>query len=368
MTTSRPFTASGGIPVTAKERLDRLIGKSRADLYKPIAIAEILYRSRIEKNIDLNSREQYRRRSYEWMREVVLRLHNKTAVLNSRYWDQTFDPAVIPPPTLVELGALNDAGDGIVETYIFGHVRSKFAALTAIRNELKDIAVEDFRPGDFLAKFEADSRFRRSVDKAYEIVVYALFNAVVTELDAKVTLSVATDRSPVLADFEDFARLVLGVDRDRPAVSHPARLFRVGTANANDAGLDMWANFGPAVQVKHLSLSPDQVGEICQGVQADQVLIACKSAEADKIEILIQQLGLGDKLRGIITEIDLEKWYRACCSDRYKGTLGRRVIDAIDHEMRLEFPLGDTERVDDFLRSRGYDIGRLTGAWAIDEG
>ena len=32
--------------------------------------------------------------------------------------------------------------------------------------------------------------------------------------------------------------------------------------NAADRGLDMWANFGPAIQVKHLTLDESAVREI----------------------------------------------------------------------------------------------------------
>lgn len=353
--------------MNAKQRLDRLIGKSRSDLYKPVAIAEILFRSRVEKAIRLDVKEDYRRRSYEWMRAIILELHNKTTSLNSRYWDQTFDDDVVPPSALVELGAINETGRGLVETYIYAHIRAKFAALGVIRHELKTVKPGEFRLISFLRRFEEDSRFRRSVDKAYEIVVYALFNSVVAELKAEVTLSVDVERGLVLRDFEDFARLVLGVDVDRPSISCPARLFRVGTANANDAGLDMWANFGPAVQVKHLSLSADQVGDICQGVQADQVIVVCKSADALAISTIIKQLGLDQKLRGMITDADLERWYSQCCGDRYKETLGRNVIDGILREMWLEFPLADLDRFDAFCNRRGYEINTLDGEWAIND-
>ena len=34
-----------------------------------------------------------------------------------------------------------------------------------------------------------------------------------------------------------------------------ANINRIGVTNAADRGLDMWANFGPAIQIKHLSLN-----------------------------------------------------------------------------------------------------------------
>ena len=350
----------------AKIRLDRLIKKSRADMYKPIAIAEILYKSRVDNSIRLTEKEDYRRRSFDWMKAIILRLHNKTTTLNSRYWDQTFDQDVMPPDSLAQLGEVNAKYKGIVETYIYAHLRSKFEGLSNIRNSLTEMTVEEFNLIDFLARFENDSRYRRSVDKAYEIIVYALFNAVVFALEADITLSISENKKNVLQDFEDFANLVLGITCMQPKITQPARLFRVGTANANDAGLDMWANFGPAVQVKHLSLSPEQVGDICQNVQADQVIVVCKSCEVNSILAILSQLGLQDKLRGVITELELKKWYHLCCSVHYKETIGRFVIDSIIKEMWLEFPLSDLDKLDEFLYSRRYDLKKLKGLWAID--
>ena len=34
-------------------------------------------------------------------------------------------------------------------------------------------------------------------------------------------------------------------------------MYRVGVTNASDRGMDMWANFGLAIQIKHLSLSQE---------------------------------------------------------------------------------------------------------------
>ena len=48
------------IEVEAKARLDLIIKKARVDLYKPIQIAEVLRRSRIEKDIKVSDLETYR--------------------------------------------------------------------------------------------------------------------------------------------------------------------------------------------------------------------------------------------------------------------------------------------------------------------
>lgn len=49
-------------------------------------------------------------------------------------------------------------------------------------------------------------------------------------------------------------QLLLGVDAAAPSITVPARLYRVGGANSRDGGVDLWANFGPAIQVKHIAL------------------------------------------------------------------------------------------------------------------
>lgn len=44
----------------AKHALDVVIEKGRVHLYKPIQVAEILYRDRVHKDIDLSNLEDYR--------------------------------------------------------------------------------------------------------------------------------------------------------------------------------------------------------------------------------------------------------------------------------------------------------------------
>ena len=47
----------------AKKALDTVIEKGRVHLYKPIQVAEILYRDRVYKDIDLSKLEDYRTQS-----------------------------------------------------------------------------------------------------------------------------------------------------------------------------------------------------------------------------------------------------------------------------------------------------------------
>jgi len=185
----------------SKKRLDVLIKKSRADLYKPIAVAEILYRHRTE-FLDVSSINSYRRKSYEWMREVIWKLHRKTTSLNSRYWDQLFDKEVLPPEQIEELANFNSKNKGVIEVYIYDHVQEKYRAFSELRATLKQLPLDTFSLDTFLVFFENNAKFRGSIDKAYEISVYALFNSVVEELQATVTLSVSkTKKTFILVKF-----------------------------------------------------------------------------------------------------------------------------------------------------------------------
>jgi len=54
----------------------------------------------------------------------------------------------------------------------------------------------------------------------------------------------------------------------------------------------MLTNFGPVIQVKHLTLTPETVEDIAAGIAADSIVIVCLDAEKNAILALVAQLGL----------------------------------------------------------------------------
>jgi type II restriction enzyme len=68
----------------AKTRLDSIIAKARTDLYKPIRIAEVLRKSRLEKNIKILDLKTYQNQSIRWRDEVTIRLLNKVSTSSAR--------------------------------------------------------------------------------------------------------------------------------------------------------------------------------------------------------------------------------------------------------------------------------------------
>ncbi len=346
----------------AKTRLDALIRKARTYGYKPIQIAEILFRDRNGGDIDLSKKGDYRRPSTRWRNKVVRQLIGRTPQLNSRYEDQLFDENILPPAKMVELGEINKNHNGLVEAYIYLMLAKTTDQIAEIKAELKRVSPREFNLAKFLGYFEQDV-LRRSIDKAYEIVVYALFSAITRHLDATVTLSVGSQSNTVLQDFEDFARLLLGVDLEHPKISLPAKLYRVGATNVNDTGLDMWANFGPAVQVKHITLSPDSASDIMGETIADQIVIVCKHAEREIIQTVLEQLGMAVRLRGIITEHDLLRWYGISFGSKYADSVGRDLLSFLIEEFSLEFPFD--ENIKSFLQERNYSSDLLIDGWEV---
>jgi hypothetical protein len=102
----------------AKQSLDNLIRKARVHLYKPIQIAEILYKDRTENNIDINSLETYRNPSKKWRDDICVKFTGRTSTSSARYQDDLFNENAIPPKILNILSQENRAKNGIVEAYI----------------------------------------------------------------------------------------------------------------------------------------------------------------------------------------------------------------------------------------------------------
>jgi hypothetical protein len=82
---------------TAKEAIDSLIRKSRVHLYKPMQIAEILYKHRIEGKLNLNNLEEYRSASKKWRDDVTNVLVGSASTSSSRFQDDVFSQTAISP-------------------------------------------------------------------------------------------------------------------------------------------------------------------------------------------------------------------------------------------------------------------------------
>jgi len=337
-----------------KARLDRFIDKQRAFMYKPIQIAEILYHYRTEPPEqhglgDLSNKEAYRNSSKRWRDEITRRLIGRVCTSSQKFQDNLFDENAVPPYILQELAEVNNQFGGIVERYIYQQFAKRQVAIQGIAEYLKRNP-DEFSIAEFLRKFEQSKGLKKSIDKAYEITVYALFNAVLDAVSVRVEISVNTDKLSEMREFEDLVRRLVGVSLEQSSRHIRAQLFRAGVANAADRGIDMWANFGPIVQVKHVNLHEDLAEDIIENTTADEVVIVCRDADAEMVERLLRQLG--HRIRGIIRESELIEWYSVAFG-KYRLELGETILTNLRESFREEFPF--SEELSAFYKERGYD-------------
>lgn len=348
----------------AKQALDKIISKGRVHLYKPIQIAEILYRDRTDGDIDLSDLNTYRNASKKWRDIICLRFLGRTSTSSARYQDDVFNENAVPPSVLEVLGAENREQNGIVEKYIYDRFEQRFSQMSSGLNYCNTHNKNNFQIIDFINLFWNEPGLRRSIDKIYEIVVFALFSTLIECLKIKVSIEADETKQQLLNEFSDFAERVIGLSNERSKITVNARINRVGVTNAADRGLDMWANFGMAIQIKHLSLTEELAENIVSSVSADRIVIVCKTSEEKLIVSLLTQIGWKSKIQSIITENDLITWYNKALRGSFADDLGNKVLSTLYDEILLEFPATNCDDFNEFKHSRGYDSILLNGIWS----
>lgn len=337
--------------IEAKAALDAVINKSRVHFYKPIQIAEILYRDRVIGDIDLLDIESYRIKSRTWRDAICIPLLGRVSTSSVKYQDDIF--RAINPKLLSELGEYNRKHKGAVEAYVYKRFTNKYSQLNSALNYCLLSTEESFDVKLFIDSFRTESGLKRSLDKVYEIVVYSLFSTLIEALELTVEISIREDRMEILSEFEDFAKSVMCLDFDSPTYVQNARVYRVGVTNAADRGLDMYSNWGPAIQIKHLSLDVELAKDIVTNICSDKVVIVCKDAEKEVIVSLLTQIGWRSRIQSIITETNLIHWYEKALRGKYKKITGKKLLYTLCQEITEEFP-----SIDEFpqiLKDRHYE-------------
>jgi hypothetical protein len=345
----------------AKNSLDLIIRKSRVHLYKPIQIAEILYKHRTEKGWNLSDIESYRNISKKWRDAVSVRLVGRVSTSSQKFQDNLFEKNAVPSDVISILGNFNKKTGGVVEAYIYAALAARINVVYVAKNYVLNANADTFKIQELIDLFVHNPGLKRSIDKMYEIAVYALFATIVRALRVSISIEIKNKNEELLADFSKFITSVLGIDLKQKSLEVPAALYRVGVTNAADRGLDMWTNFGPVIQVKHLTLDPELVENIAEGIAADRIIIVSLDAERDSIAALLEQVGWGSRIQGIITLGDLSEWYSLCLSKKYRDTLGRFILTDVLREFESEFP--SIVEIEPFMKERGYDQIILPEEW-----
>ncbi len=339
----------------AKSALDRIIKISRVHLYKPIQIAKILHRDRINQDIDLININTYRNTSKAWRDLITERFVGRSSSSSAEYREALFTKAM-PPQTLAILGEENRLKGGIIEAYIYRRFAERFTQLSSALQYYDRHDLTNFKVQDFINLFWNEPGLRRSIDKVYEIIVYSLFSILVEALEVTITININRDKVDLLEEFADFAEMVIGITPDRHLLNLPARIYRVGVTNAADRGLDMYANFGMAIQIKHLSLTPELAENIVGSVTADRIVIVCRDSEKALIVSLLNQIGWKAKIQSIITENDLTKWYEKALRGSFSIDIGNRILLTLKEQILAEFPASNNKNFTEFYEGRNYNL------------
>lgn len=350
----------------AKEKLDSLIKKSRVHLYKPIQIAEILYQSRLgTEGLNVASLPTYRNLSKKWRDEVCDNFIGRSSSSSQKYQDDLFNSNAIPPEVLVSLNIENINKNGIVEKYIYAQLQQRLFQINNALDYCLKCPREQFKLSQFIEGFYAESGLKRSIDKIFEIVVYALFETLITSMHVKIDVYADKDGSDIFEYFPEFCKKVLCFSSAK-RVTVDAHFNRVGVTNAADRGLDMYANFGSVVQIKHLTLDEDLAQDIIGTVTSNRIIIVCKKIEEKLIRSLLNQIGWTSRIQSVITLEELNSWYDRALRGNYSSTLGNKVMSLLAREIESEFPmLGKAKQFNEFKKARGYHKIKDDNFWIL---
>lgn len=338
----------------AKKALDTLIRKSRVHLYKPIQIGEILYHSRIYGDVDLDDVEDYRNTSKKWRDDVTIVLLGRKCTSSARFQDDLFNENAVPPRFIKILAEENERTNGAVEAYIYSRFVNKHSQLADALGVLNKATKETFSVKKFIDGFWNEPGLKRSLDKVYEVIVFSLFSTLVEALNLQVEISVDASKFDMLTEFSDFADKVMCLDVTMPKSKTDAKVYRVGVTNAADRGLDMYSNWGPAIQIKHLSLDEELAESIVTSIASDRIVIVCKDAEKGIILSLLNQIGWRSRIQSIVTESDLVNWYNKALRGKFANELGNVLLEKMRSELANEFP--SIDEVPEIISSRHYEI------------
>jgi hypothetical protein len=118
----------------------------------------------------------------------------------------------------------------------------------------------------------------------------------------------------------------------------------------------MYANFGMAIQIKHLSLTPELAENIVGSVTADRIVIVCKASEKPVIVSLLTQIGWKARIQSIVTEKELQDWYERGLRGKFGEELGERILLTLKKQLIAEFPASNSVDFNQFYEGRHYNL------------
>lgn len=299
-------------------------------MYKPIQIAEILYRHRIGEGVDLANPSTYRTQSRRWRDEVSKAIYNAHSTSSAGYQDDLFNKQ-LPPSLMVELGRSNH--EKRIEILIYTAVKNRLDEVQQVLPQLSSSSkiVPDI--ASMIDLFSDRPGLKRSVDKIFEIIVYALVSIFLSLNRIETQVKSLNRVRPSMPGSSGLLRALVS-DTDHKISD--GLVFRMGVANAADAGIDMWSNFGPAFQTKHINLDRTQLESIVEKFTGDVLIVVVRTLELEIAkQFLNGSIQIGSKLIYVLTIKDLQEILDEL-ANQHQDTL-KEFHSIIESEISQEF-------------------------------
>jgi len=332
----------------AKGKLDHVIAISRVEMYKPIQVAETLRFAALSDHINLANVETYRTLSRRWRDEVTYSLFDKRSTSSARFQDDIWNTSAVPPQAMVALGHANSPGH-IVEAYIYSFIIEKNQELVSARSTVSNLQNRK-QVESLLAAFNKPA-LTSSADRLFEILATAVFKTELSQTSYTITVDRPKSATP-RKSIDGLVDLVCEIPM-------PLEVDRLGHTNAADAGLDIWTNFGVAVNVKRRPLNIALLEQIAKDTPIGSLHIVCQKVEQSALSRLNQLKNEGINI-SITTEEDLLNSIETLMGN--KTTL-KHFIEILTKAFDQEFPMAKT--LGDFVNARGYVSIPLKGIWQL---
>lgn len=318
----------------------------RVEMYKPIQVAETLRVATVSDHINLADVESYRTKSRRWRDEVTFALFNKRSTSSARFQDDVWNSSAVPPEAMVVLGRANSPSH-VVEAYIYSFIIEKNQKLVTARSTVANL-VSRKQVESLLAAFN-ESTLTSSADRLYEILATAVFKTELSQTSYTITVDGPRSSNP-RKSIDGLVDLVCQFPM-------PLVVDRLGHTNAADAGLDIWTNFGVAVNVKRRPLNVALLEQIVEDTPIGSLHIVCLKVEPAALTRLNQLKNEGINI-SITTQEGLLNSIETLMANK---TSLKLFVEILTKAFDQEFPMAKT--LGDFVKTRGYFSTPLPGIW-----
>jgi hypothetical protein len=195
-----------------------------------------------------------------------------------------------------------------------------------------------FNLSAFLDYCRKDSRLNKNTDKIYEIVVCSFFETLLEYLNIQVNAKLDLEAKRLLKDFGLIQNFSLSLDHNTFQLA-PIEYFHVSKTNRKNSAPRVMPSFETTLMIKYITLHEHSATANTPNLPNNKMIIVCKDAEKNIIRNFTIQLGIMERIIGIIPENILIKWYHKCINPKYIHSIGKVLMETLNKKFKKEFSL-----------------------------